>query len=96
MDIVTIDSMSQSNPPARLTGLNITGPIDPNAQAITIANNNVTLNTSASITMGSITLTEDKFAKMEAMLEFVERFVQEDERAKAIWVAIKAKKRILE
>jgi hypothetical protein len=45
--------------------------------------------------MGSITLTEDKFAKMDAMLEFVERFVQEDERAKAIWVAIKAKKRIL-
>lgn len=34
-------------------------------------------------------------AKMEAMLEFVERFVQEDARAKAIWVAIKAKKRIL-
>lgn len=40
-------------------------------------------------------LIDDKFAKMDAMLEFVERFVQEDERAKAIWIAIKAKKRIL-
>jgi hypothetical protein len=87
--------MSKSNPPAVLTGLHITGPADPNAQAITIASNTMTLNANASIQMGSITLTEDKFAKMDAMLEFVERFVQEDERAKAIWIAIKAKKRIL-
>lgn len=90
--------MSKSNPPpALMSGLTITGPNDPdpNARAITIANNTMTLNTNASIQMGSITLTEDKFAKMEAMLEFVERFVQEDERAKAIWTAIKAKKRIL-
>ena len=87
--------MSKSNPPAVLTGLHITGPADPSGQAITIANNTMTINSSASIQMGSITLTEDKFAKMDAMLEFVERFVQEDERAKAIWIAIKAKKRIL-
>ena len=88
--------MSQSNnAPAVMTGLNITGPADPNAHAITLNNNTMTINSSATIQMGSITLTEDKFAKMEAMLEFVERFVQEDERAKAIWIAIKAKKRIL-
>ena len=88
--------MSKSNhTPAVMTGLNITGPADPNAHAISITDNTMTLNTSATIQMGSITLTEDKFAKMEAMLEFVERFVEEDERAKAIWTAIKAKKRIL-
>ena len=88
--------MSKSNhTPAVMTGLNIAGPADPNAHAISITDNTMTLNTSATIQMGSITLTEDKFAKMEAMLEFVERFVQEDERAKAIWTAIKAKKRIL-
>jgi hypothetical protein len=55
----------------------------------------MTINSGSSIRMGDVTLTEDKFAKMDAMLEFVERFVQEDERAKAIWIAIKAKKRIL-
>ncbi len=81
--------------PAVLTGLHVIGPADPNAHAITIANNTMTINSSASIKMGSITLTEDKFAKMDAMLEFVERFVQEDERAKAIWIAIKTKRRIL-
>lgn len=87
--------MSKTDPQAVMSGLHITGPADPNARAISIADSTMTLNTSATIQMGSITLTEDKFAKMEAMLEFVERFVQEDERAKAIWTAIKAKKRIL-
>ncbi len=57
--------------------------------------NTLTIDSGATIQMGSIKLTEDKLAKMEAMLEFIERFVQEDERAKAIWIAIKAKKRIL-
>ena len=89
--------MSKTDPQAVMCGLTITGPNDPdpNARAISITDNTMTLNTSATIQMGSITLTEDKFAKMEAMLEFVERFVQEDERAKAIWTAIKTKKRIL-
>jgi hypothetical protein len=87
--------MSQSNPPAVLTGLHITRPADPNGQAITIADNTMTINSSASIQMGSITLTEDKFAKMDAMLEFVERFAAENEEARALWTAIKAKKRIL-
>ncbi len=57
--------------------------------------NTLTIDSGATIQMGSVKLTEDKLAKMDAMLEFVERFVQEDERAKAIWIAIKAKKRIL-
>lgn len=88
--------MSKTDPQAVMSGLTISPPADdPTAHAIILADNTMTLNTSATIQMGSITLTEDKFAKMEAMLEFVERFVQEDERAKAIWTAIKAKKRIL-
>lgn len=88
--------MSKSNhTPAVMTGLNITGPADPNAHAISITDNTMTPNTSATIQMGSITLTEDKITKMEAMLGFVEWFMEEDERAKAIWTAIKAKKRIL-
>lgn len=80
--------MSKSNPDYTISASNTT-------PAITLTDNTMTIDSSASIQMGSIKLTEDKFAKMEAMLEFVERFVQEDERAKAIWVAIKAKKRIL-
>ena len=86
--------MSQSNnTPAVLSGLHITSA--DNDPAISVSGSTMTIDTSACIRMGSVTLTEDKFAKMEAMLEFVERFVEEDERAKAIWVAIKAKKRIL-
>lgn len=85
--------MSQSNPHAVMSDLTITN--TNNGPAIDLSGSTMTINSSACIQMGSITLTEDKFAKMEAMLEFVERFVQEDERAKAIWVAIKAKKRIL-
>jgi hypothetical protein len=85
--------MSKTDPQAVMSGLTITNSsVTP---AIDINGSTMTINSSASIQMGSITLTEDKFAKMEAMLEFVERFVQEDERAKAIWTAIKAKKRIL-
>lgn len=86
--------MSESNSPLSMSGLTISGAtVGP---AMTYTNDNtLTISSGASIQMGDVTLTEDKFAKMEAMLEFVERFVEEDERAKAIWIAIKAKKRIL-
>ena len=80
--------MSKSNPNYTISASNTT-------PAVTITNNTMTIDSGATIQMGSIKLTEDKLAKMDAMLEFVERFVQEDERAKAIWIAIKAKKRIL-
>lgn len=85
--------MSKSNPQAVMSGLTIstTG----TSPAIDIKDSTMSIDSSATIQMGSITLTEDKFAKMEVMLEFVERFVEEDERAKAVWTAIKAKKRIL-
>lgn len=86
--------MSKSSPPpALMSGLTIS--TTDTSPAIDIKGSTMSINSSATIQMGSITLTEDKFAKMEAMLEFVERFVEEDERAKAIWTAIKAKKRIL-
>lgn len=85
--------MSKTDPQAVMSGLTIS--TTDTSPAIDIKGSTMSINSSATIQMGSITLTEDKFAKMEAMLEFVERFVQEDERAKAIWTAIKAKKRIL-
>ena len=87
--------MSKSNPPVLMSGLTISTPDTTGAAMTLTKDNTLTINSGATIQMGSIKLTEDKFAKMEAMLEFVERFVQEDERAKAIWIAIKAKKRIL-
>ena len=86
--------MSKSNPPVLMSGLTISGAGTGPAMTIT-KDNTLTIDSGATIQMGSIKLTEDKLAKMDAMLEFVERFVQEDERAKAIWIAIKAKKRIL-
>jgi ribosomal protein S12 methylthiotransferase accessory factor YcaO len=55
----------------------------------------MTINSGASIQMGGVTLTEDKLARMEAALEFIERFAAENEEARAVWTAIKAKKRIL-
>ena len=87
--------MNKSNPPVLMSGLTISTPDTTGAAMTLTKDNTLTINSGATIQMGSITLTEDKFAKMDAMLEFVERFVQEDERAKAIWIAIKAKKRIL-
>lgn len=85
--------MSMINPQVVMAELDITNAN--NGPAIDVSGSTMSLNTQATIKLGSITLTEEKFAKMEAMLEFVERFTQEDERAKAIWIAIKAKKRIL-
>jgi hypothetical protein len=77
-----------------MSGVTVSGATTGPAMTIT-KDNTLTIDSGATIQMGSIKLTEDKLAKMDAMLEFVERFVQEDERAKAIWIAIKAKKRIL-
>jgi hypothetical protein len=77
-----------------MSGVTVSGATTGPAMTIT-KDNTLTIDSGATIQMGSVKLTEDKLAKMDAMLEFVERFVQEDERAKAIWIAIKAKKRIL-
>lgn len=86
--------MSNPNDPqAVLTGLHISNAVA--GPAIDISGSTMTINSSASIQMGSITLTEDMFLRMEAALEFVERFAQENDEARAVWTAIKAKKRIL-
>lgn len=85
--------MSKTDPQAAMSGLTIT--TADTSPALTITNNTVSIGTSASITIGSVVLTEEKMLQFEAALEFIERFVEEDERARAIWVAIKAKKRIL-
>jgi hypothetical protein len=82
-----------SNPPVAMTGLHITGAT--NGPAITLVDNTMTVNSGASIRMGGITLTEDTFARMEIALEFIERFTAENEEARAVWTAIKAKRRIL-
>jgi hypothetical protein len=80
--------------PLSMSKVTISGATTGPAMTIT-KDNTLTIDSGATIQMGSIKLTEGKLAKMDDMLEFVERFVQEDERAKAIWIAIKAKKRIL-
>lgn len=86
--------MNKSNPPIQMSGLTFSG--NNTGPAITLTNDNtMTINSGASIQMGSVVLTEEKMLQFEAALEFIERFIEEDERAKAIWVAIKAKKRIL-
>jgi hypothetical protein len=79
-----------------MQGVHITGS-DNTGPAIDINNNTntMTINSGASIQMGDVTLTEDKLARMEAALEFIERFAAENEEARAVWTAIKAKKRIL-
>ena len=85
--------MSKSDPQAVLSGLTLTNSLtDP---AIDITGGTMTINSSATIQMGSITLTEEKFARMEIALEFIERFAAENGQARDVWNAIKAKKRIL-
>ncbi len=86
--------MSKSNP-VLMQGLTINAS-DITGPAMTLTKDNtLTINSGSTIQMGSITLTEDKFARMEAALEFIERFAAENEEARAVWTAIKAKKRIL-
>ena len=49
----------------------------------------------SSLHLGNTTLNEAKMQRINAALEFIERLAQEDPHAKAIWTAIKTKKRIL-
>jgi hypothetical protein len=86
--------MSKSEQPiTTLSGLHITNTnINP---AIDVNGSAMTINTQATIRMGDIVLTEEKFLRMEAALEFVEMFVKHNQEAKDIWTAIKTKKRIL-
>lgn len=85
--------MSKTDPQAVLSGLTIS--TTDTSPVINIASNTMTINSGASITMGSVVLSEEKVLQFEAALEFIERFTQENQQAKAIWTAVKAKKRIL-
>lgn len=86
--------MSKSNP-VLMQGLTIST-TDNTGPAMTLTKDNtLTINSGSTIQMGGVTLTEDKLARMEAALEFIERFANENEQARAVWTAIKAKKRIL-
>ena len=88
--------MSTKNTPVVMSGLNISN-ASRTEPAITMSDNGntMTLNAQATIQMGGITLTEDKFARMELALEFIERFAAENAEARAVWTAVKAKRRIL-
>jgi hypothetical protein len=85
--------MNKSNPPVLMSGLTIS--TTDTSPAIDIKGSTMSINSSASIQMGSVVLTEEKMLQFEAALEFIERFTQENQQAKEIWTAIKAKKRIL-
>ena len=86
-------SKSKNTPPAVVANVDITS--RGAGHAIDITATAMTLNTQATIQMGNVRLTEGLLARMEAALEFVERFAAENEEARAVWTAIKAKKRIL-
>jgi C4-type Zn-finger protein len=86
-------SNSKKSPPAVVANVGITSRgANP---AIDITGSTMTLNTQATLQMGNVRLTEGLLVRMEAALEFVERFAAENEEARAVWTAIKAKKRIL-
>jgi ribosomal protein S12 methylthiotransferase accessory factor YcaO len=86
--------MNQSNP-ILMQGLTIST-TDITGPAMTLTKDNtLTINSGSTIQMGGVTLTEDKLARMEAALEFIERFAAENEEARAVWTAIKTKRRIL-
>ena len=75
---------------------------DPNSLTITLPNHAGTVSlasgsatTRTTLRVGDIELSEEFLTRIEAALEFVERFAAENEEARAVWTAIKTKKRIL-
>lgn len=49
----------------------------------------------SSLHLGNTTLNEAKLQRIDKALEFIERLIQEDPNAKAIWTAIQTKERLL-
>lgn len=49
----------------------------------------------SSLHLGEAVLNEAKLRRIEKALEFIERLIQEDPNAKAIWTAIQTKERLL-
>ncbi len=60
-----------------------------------LQHNDLMIQSSATITMGKTVLTEDKLQHLDDLIEFMERFTQENEQARELWAAIKTKRRIL-
>ena len=85
---------SPNDPPVVIQGVTIDS--CSTGAAITMTQpNTMTIDTAASIRVGSVELTEKKLQQLEAVTEFIERFTQENQQAREIWTAIKTKKRIL-
>ena len=83
-----------NDPPVVIQGITIDS--STTGAAITMTQpNTMTIDTAASIRVGSVELTEKKLQQLEAVTEFIERFTQENQQAREIWTAIKTKKRIL-
>jgi hypothetical protein len=78
----------------QMTNTTITGaPVLP---SVMIRNDGgMSMASQSSLHLGSSVINEAKMQRIDAALEFIERLTQEDPHAKAIWTAIKTKKRIL-
>lgn len=83
------------DPIVHLSGLHITGGTGNAALAMSADNRTMTIDSSAKIRLGSIVLTEELFLRMEAALEFVERFARENDEARALWTAVQVRRKIL-
>ena len=84
---------TQKYGPPVLSGVSITNGTGPSA--IDINGNTAKIDTTAKISIGDVMLTEELLSRMTAALDFVEQFARENEQARDIWVAIKARRRLL-
>ena len=65
------------------------------ATAATVTPNAVVFNSDARIKIGKFELTEKKLEEIMFLADFIEHFIQQDERARELYTAMLAKKRIL-
>lgn len=78
----------------QMTNTTITGA--PELPAVMIRNDgSMSMASQSSLHLGEAILNEAKLQRIDKALEFIERLIQEDSNAKAIWTAIQTKKRIL-
>jgi hypothetical protein len=84
-----------NDPIAQVSGLHITGGTGNAAIEISTDRRTMTIDSSAKIRLGNIVLTEELLLRMEAALEFVERFTRENDEARALWTAVQVRRRIL-
>ena len=65
------------------------------ATATTITSNAVVFDKDASISIGNFKLTASKLEEILFLADFIKHFIQQDERARELYTAMLAKKRIL-